>query len=124
VPTVLWSSFLLVVLAEMCDKTQLLAPHPRLALWAAVDGPGWARGMARSNSPAPAGEMGDKRQLATVALGARFGTTLGMLAADGLPFSAAPCSPGDYPCIICAGRPRPCSGSSACSPSSLRCARA
>jgi hypothetical protein len=46
--------------------------------------------------------MGDKTQLATIALGARFevaglvtvGTTLGMLAADGLVVFGEPVSPG------------------------------
>jgi putative Ca2+/H+ antiporter (TMEM165/GDT1 family) len=143
------SAFLLVAVAEMGDKTQLLAfslasrfrrPWPVLAgiltativnhalaaevgSWVSAHVP--ARTMAailavtfaafgvwalRADAPdesdrAPAAgpylttvvvfflaEMGDKTQLATIALGARFhsvvlvtaGTTLGMLAADGL----------------------------------------
>ena len=148
-PTDLWSSFLLVALAEMGDKTQLLAltlasryqrPWTVLAgvLVATVANHALAAsvgvGMARAippralavavalgflafgiwtlvpDRPTEPGtrerwgpfvtttllfflvEMGDKTQLATVALGARFhstvlvtlGTTLGMLAADGL----------------------------------------
>ena len=149
VPAVLWSSFLLVALAEMGDKTQLLAltlasryrrPWTVLAgvlvatvanhALAASVGVGvagavpprvlgvgvavgffafgaWTLVPDRPSEPGARDrwgpfvtttllffvvEMGDKTQLATVALGARFhstvlvtmGTTLGMLAADGL----------------------------------------
>lgn len=147
--TALWTSFLVVVLAEMGDKTQLVAlalaaryrrpwtvmlgillattanhalaasagvwvsrllPPAALAwaLAASFIGFGiWT--LVPDRAPATAAptrwgplftttvifflaEMGDKTQLATVALGARFevaglvtvGTTLGMLAADGL----------------------------------------
>jgi putative Ca2+/H+ antiporter (TMEM165/GDT1 family) len=147
--TVLWSSFLVVALAEMGDKTQLIALT--LASWyqrpwtvmagiliatllnhalASAVGAlaasvlpisllGWMLGVGfvafgvwtlipdraeeprRRHSWGPLltttvvfflAEMGDKTQLATVALGARYdsmvavtaGTTLGMLAADGL----------------------------------------
>lgn len=147
--TVLWSSFLVVALAEMGDKTQLIALT--LASWyrrpwivmagiliatllnhalasavgvlAASVLPvsllGWILGAGfiafgvwtlipdRTEEPSRRrawgplvtttvvfflAEMGDKTQLATVALGARFqsmvavtaGTTLGMLAADSL----------------------------------------
>jgi len=147
--TALWSSFLVVALAEMGDKTQLvalsLASRYRrpwvvmagilaatlmnhalaswLGAWIAAMIPGailafalglsfilfgiWAlvpdrieEGRAdRGTNPFVTtavvfflAEMGDKTQLATVALGARFhsvllvtaGTTLGMLTADGL----------------------------------------
>jgi Ca2+/H+ antiporter, TMEM165/GDT1 family len=145
----LWSSFAVVALAEMGDKTQLLAlalaaryrrpwtvmlgiliatvANHALAssagVWVAARlSPAWlawllALGFAgfglwalmpdhSADEAAPRGrspvltialvfflaEMGDKTQLATVALGARFesmaavtaGTTLGMLVADGL----------------------------------------
>jgi len=145
----LWSSFAVVVLAEMGDKTQLvalalaaryrrpwlvmlgiliatLANHAlasSVGVWVAGRlSPTWlAWGLAlgfagfglwalmpdhaadvagpRGRWPLPSiavvfflAEMGDKTQLATVALGARFdsmvavtaGTTLGMLVADGL----------------------------------------
>ena len=107
-PGVLWSSFLLVALAEMGDKTQL--PPRVLAVGVALGF--FARGAWTliPDRPTEPGtrerwgpfvttallffgvEMGDKTQLATVALGARFhstvlvtvGTTLGMLAANGL----------------------------------------
>jgi Ca2+/H+ antiporter, TMEM165/GDT1 family len=147
--TALWSSFLLVALAEMGDKTQLVAlslaswyRRPWLVMsgiliatlmnhalasafgaWLGALIPtatlGWILGLGfiafgiwtLLPDRAPEGgrrhrwgalatttivfflaEMGDKTQLATVALGARFhstvlvtaGTTLGMLAADGL----------------------------------------
>jgi putative Ca2+/H+ antiporter (TMEM165/GDT1 family) len=147
--TTLWSSFLLVALAEMGDKTQLVALSlaswyrrpwivmtgilvatllnhalaSALGAWLGTVVPdatlGWIVGLGfvafgiwtlfpdrahtqaerRGWSPLAAtivvfflAEMGDKTQLATVALGARFhstvlvtaGTTLGMLAADGL----------------------------------------
>jgi Ca2+/H+ antiporter, TMEM165/GDT1 family len=147
--TVLWSSFLLVALAEMGDKTQLLAltlatryrrPWTVLAgvLVATIANHALAAsvGVAAAQAVTPrvlavavalgffafgvwtlvpdrerepgararwgpfvtttllffAVEMGDKTQLATVALGARYrsaalvtaGTTLGMLAVDGL----------------------------------------
>jgi Ca2+/H+ antiporter, TMEM165/GDT1 family len=147
--TALWSSFVVVALAEMGDKTQLVAltlasryrrpwtvmlgiliatvvNHALAAsvsVWVANALPrpwlGWIIGLgfiafgfwalvpdrAGAQGPPPAwgpllasavvfflAEMGDKTQLATVALGARFhsaaavtcGTTLGMLAADGL----------------------------------------
>ena len=147
--TALWSSFVVVALAEMGDKTQLVAlmlasryrrpftvmlgiliatvvNHALAAsigVWVADTLPrawlGWALGLAFiafgfwTLVPDRAGaqgtqpgwgplltstvlfflaEMGDKTQLATMALGARFdsavavtaGTTLGMLAADGL----------------------------------------
>ena len=145
----LLSSFVVVALAEMGDKTQIIAltlglrfRHPwtvmlgiliatilnhglasALGAWGAarLGGPslGWVLGISfivfgvwtliPDNADAPShrpgwgplltttivfffAEMGDKTQLATVALGARFsstiqvtaGTTLGMLAADGL----------------------------------------
>ncbi len=148
--TALWSSFLVVALAEMGDKTQLIAlslaawyRRPWPVLWgiliatllnhglasslgswlAGMIPPGalaWTLGLGfiafgiwtlfpdrvddrqgerRNWSPLMTSavvfflaEMGDKTQLATVALGARFqsatvvtvGTTLGMLAADSL----------------------------------------
>jgi Ca2+/H+ antiporter, TMEM165/GDT1 family len=147
--TALWSSFLVVALAEMGDKTQLIAlslaswyrrPWPvmwgiliatllnhglasSLGSWLADMIPraalGWILGLGfiafgiwtlfpdRMEDRQGHGrwgplvtstvvfflaEMGDKTQLATVALGARFhsaavvtaGTTLGMLAADSL----------------------------------------
>ncbi len=147
--TALWSSFVVVALAEMGDKTQLvaltLASRYRrpwtvmlgiliatvvnhalaasLGVWVADVLPrswlAWALGLGfiafglwtlvpdRAGIPgAPprwgpmltsaavffVAEMGDKTQLATLALGARFdstvmvtaGTTLGMLVADGL----------------------------------------
>jgi Ca2+/H+ antiporter, TMEM165/GDT1 family len=147
--TALWSSFLLVALAEMGDKTQLVAlslaswyRRPWLVMsgilvatlmnhalasafgaWLGTLIPtetlGWILGLGfiafgiwtLLPDRAPEGgrrhrwgalattiivfflaEMGDKTQLATVALGARFhstvlvtaGTTLGMLASDGL----------------------------------------
>lgn len=148
--TALWSSFLLVALAEMGDKTQLVAlslaswyrrpwlvmsgilvatlmnhalasafgawmgaliPTTTLAwllgsgfiafgIWTLVPdrAPDGRRRRHRWGALATTtvvfflAEMGDKTQLATVALGARFhstvlvtaGTTLGMLAADGL----------------------------------------
>jgi Ca2+/H+ antiporter, TMEM165/GDT1 family len=147
--TALWTSFLVVVLAEMGDKTQLVAlalaaryrrpwtvmlgillattaNHALAAtvgVWVSRLVPaaalGWALGLSfigfgiwtlvPDRAPEPGeptrwgpllsttvifflAEMGDKTQLATVALGARFevaglvtvGTTLGMLAADGL----------------------------------------
>jgi putative Ca2+/H+ antiporter (TMEM165/GDT1 family) len=147
--TALWSSFAVVVLAEMGDKTQLvalmlasryrrpwtvmlgiliatvvnhaLAASVGVRVAAALPRAwlGWALGLgfiacglwtlvpdrARPEGTAPRrgallttiavfflAEMGDKTQLATLALGARFhsavavtaGTTLGMLAADGL----------------------------------------
>ncbi len=150
----LWSSFAVVSLAEMGDKTQLIAfslatrfrrpwtvmlgillatllnhalaattgvwlerlvPTRALAtilgltfigfgLWTLVPDtieepvqrPGWGPLLSTSVIFFLA-EMGDKTQLATVALGARFasaavvtaGTTLGMLAADGLAVFAA-----------------------------------
>jgi len=145
----LWTSFLVVVLAEMGDKTQLVAlalaaryrrpwtvmlgillattaNHALAAtvgVWVARLVPpvalGWALALSfigfgiwtlvPDRAPEPGeptrwgpllsttvifflAEMGDKTQLATIALGARFevaglvtaGTTLGMLAADGL----------------------------------------
>jgi putative Ca2+/H+ antiporter (TMEM165/GDT1 family) len=144
----LWSSFVVVALAEMGDKTQLIAltlasryrqpwtvmlgillatllNHALAATagaWVAELLPtsllGWLVGVSfvgfgiwtlvPDRAPEPGrrewgplltttvvfflAEMGDKTQLATVALGARFhsatmvtaGTTLGMLAADGL----------------------------------------
>ncbi len=144
----LGASFLVVALAEMGDKTQLLAfvlasryrrPWPvmlgillattanhalassfgaLLAAWVAPRALAWALALGflgfgiwtlrpdRVEEPAERAwgplvattvvfffaEMGDKTQLATVALGARYaapvavtaGTTLGMLAADGL----------------------------------------
>lgn len=144
----LWSSFVVVALAEMGDKTQLIAlmlasryrrpwtvmlgillatllNHALAAtagVWVASLLPtsllGWLVGvgfvgfgiwtLVPDRAPAPGrrewgplltttvvfflAEMGDKTQLATVVLGARFhsatmvtaGTTLGMLAADGL----------------------------------------
>ena len=152
--SVFWSSFLVVALAEMGDKTQLIA----LSLasryrrpWTVLGGIfiatvanhalassvgvwvasrlsaavlGWVVGLGFiafglwtlvPDAPESPGaregwgplvstivvfflaEMGDKTQLATVALGARFvspvpvtvGTTLGMLAADGLAVFAA-----------------------------------
>jgi putative Ca2+/H+ antiporter (TMEM165/GDT1 family) len=147
--TALWSSFLVVALAEMGDKTQLIAlalaswyrrPWTVMAgiliatlanhalasaagVWVAgllsPSALGWILGAGFiafgiwtlvpdrvERAEAPRGwtplvtttvvfflaEMGDKTQLATVALGARFrvalpvtaGTTLGMLAADAL----------------------------------------
>ncbi len=147
--TAAWSSFLVVALAEMGDKTQLIALSlasryrrpwtvmlgiliatianhalaSSMGAWAAAAVPaavlGWTIGLAfmafgiwtlfpdRAAEPAKRrgwgpllstlvifflAEMGDKTQLATVALGARFrstvavtaGTTLGMLAADAL----------------------------------------
>ena len=147
--TALWSSFLVVALAEMGDKTQLIAlslasryrrpwvvmcgilvatllNHALaswLGAWMAAMVPTTVLGLILGASfiafgvwtlipdriEAPTerrgwgplvtttvvfflAEMGDKTQLATVALGARFhavlvvtaGTTLGMLAADGL----------------------------------------
>ena len=147
--TALWSSFLVVALAEMGDKTQLVAlslasryrqPWTVMAgifiatvfnhalastvgVWLAAAIPravmGWILAVGfvvfgiwtlfpdrfddtgRRSAWGPLvtttvvfflAEMGDKTQLATVALGARFqsaalvtaGTTLGMLAADGL----------------------------------------
>jgi putative Ca2+/H+ antiporter (TMEM165/GDT1 family) len=147
--TALLSSFVVVALAEMGDKTQLIAlilglryrqswtvmlgiltatvfNHAlasAVGAWAAarLGGAtlGWILGLSfigfgvwtlfpdRADTPAEGrrwgpfvtttvvfffAEMGDKTQLATVALGARFGaplsvtvgTTLGMLAADGL----------------------------------------
>ena len=147
--TALLSSFAVVALAEMGDKTQLIAlilglryrrpwtvmlgvliatvfNHAlasALGVWGAtrIHGPalGWILGLGfiafgvwtlfpdRAEAPAERrrwgplvsttvvfflAEMGDKTQLATVALGARFastlavtaGTTAGMLAADGL----------------------------------------
>ncbi len=147
--TALWTSFLVVALAEMGDKTQLVAltlasryrrpwtvmlgillatvanhalaasigahlaaalPRPWLGwilalgfiafgLWTLVpdradsDGVGGRWGpLVTSALVFFVAEMGDKTQLATVALGARFastaavttGTTLGMLVADGL----------------------------------------
>jgi Ca2+/H+ antiporter, TMEM165/GDT1 family len=147
--TALVSSFTVVVLAEMGDKTQLIAlilglryrrpwtvmlgvliatlfNHAlaaALGAWGAMRIPGsllgWILGLGfvvfgiwtlfpdRAEAPAERprwgpllsttvifflAEMGDKTQLATVALGARFastlavtaGTTAGMLAADGL----------------------------------------
>lgn len=147
--TALWSSGLVVALAEMGDKTQLialslasryrrpwtvmlgiliatLANHAlasSMGAWAAGAVPaavlGWVIGLGfvafgawalfPDRAAEPAGgrgwgpllstivifflaEMGDKTQLATVALGARFhstvavtaGTTLGMLVADSL----------------------------------------
>jgi putative Ca2+/H+ antiporter (TMEM165/GDT1 family) len=125
--TALWSSFAVVALAEMGDKTQfvamtlasryrrpwtvmlgvLLATVVNHALAASVAFGFWTLVPDRSNTTGPqsrwgplltsamvffAAEMGDKTQLATVALGARFestvavtaGTTLGMLLADGL----------------------------------------
>jgi putative Ca2+/H+ antiporter (TMEM165/GDT1 family) len=152
--TALWSSFVIVALAEMGDKTQLIAfslatryrrpwtvmlgillatllnhalaatvgvwlsrliPPPALAvilaltfigfgLWTLMPDtaeepgqrPGWGP-LASTCVIFFLAEMGDKTQLATVALGARFastmmvtaGTTLGMLAADGLAVFAA-----------------------------------
>jgi putative Ca2+/H+ antiporter (TMEM165/GDT1 family) len=145
----LWTSFLVVVLAEMGDKTQLVAlalaaryrrpwtvmlgillattaNHALAAtvgVWVARLVPAaalaWALALSfigfgiwtlvPDRAPEPGeptrwgpllsttvifflAEMGDKTQLATIALGARFevaglvtaGTTLGMLAADGL----------------------------------------
>ena len=147
--TALWTSFLVVALAEMGDKTQLVAlalaaryrrpwtvmlgillattaNHalaatvgvwvsrvlpPSVLAWALALSflafgvwtlfPDRAPGAAATAGWGPLltttvvfflAEMGDKTQLATVALGARFetavavtaGTTLGMLAADGL----------------------------------------
>src|SRR5262249_10398464 len=148
--TALWTSFVLVSLAEMGDKTQLVAfslasryqrpwpvmwgillatvlnhalasslgwwlagmiPHAALAwilglgfiafgFWTLVPDRAHERqGQQRRWGPFATSavvfflaEMGDKTQLATLALGARFqsavvvtiGTTLGMLAADGL----------------------------------------
>jgi putative Ca2+/H+ antiporter (TMEM165/GDT1 family) len=147
--TARWTSFLVVALAEMGDKTQLIAlslasryGHPRSVMagiliatlfnhalassagvWVAglvsAVTIGWLLGLGfiafgvwtlvpdrvedskRRSGWGPLltttvvfflAEMGDKTQLATVALGARFhsavavtaGTTLGMLAADGL----------------------------------------
>jgi putative Ca2+/H+ antiporter (TMEM165/GDT1 family) len=147
--TALWSSFAVVALAEMGDKTQLVAltlasryrcpwtimlgiliatvvNHALAAsvgVWIAEALPGawlaWTFGLGfiafgfwtlvpdRADTPGTqprwgplltsamiffVAEMGDKTQLATLALGARFestgvvtaGTTLGMLAADGL----------------------------------------
>jgi len=152
--TALWSSFAVVALAEMGDKTQLIAfslatryrrpwivmlgiliatlfnhalaatagvwlarllPPALLALvlgisfigfglWTLVpdtaDEPGQRPGWGPLVSTTVIfflAEMGDKTQLATIALGARFtstvlvtaGTTLGMLAADGLAVVAA-----------------------------------
>jgi Ca2+/H+ antiporter, TMEM165/GDT1 family len=152
--TALWSSFAIVALAEMGDKTQLIAfslairfrrpwtvmlgillativnhalaatagvwlarlvPPTALAvilglsfigfgLWTlvpdSVDEPGQRPGWGPLLSTTVIfflAEMGDKTQLATVALGARYastalvtaGTTLGMLAADGLAVFAA-----------------------------------
>jgi putative Ca2+/H+ antiporter (TMEM165/GDT1 family) len=147
--TALWSSFAVVALAEMGDKTQLIAfslatryrrpwivmlgillatllnhalaatagvwvarvlPPAALAvilgltfigfgIWALLpdateepdERPGWGP-LASTCVIFFLAEMGDKTQLATVALGARYnsavvvtaGTTLGMLAADGL----------------------------------------
>lgn len=152
--TALWSSFVVVALAEMGDKTQLIAfslatryrrpwtvilgillatllNHTLAAtvgvwlarliqasvlgvilgltfvgfgLWTLVPDtteepwqrPGWGP-LASTCVIFFLAEMGDKTQLATVALGARFaspvlvttGTTLGMLAADGLAVFAA-----------------------------------
>ncbi len=152
--TALWSSFVVVALAEMGDKTQLIAfslatryrrpwtvmlgillatllnhalaatvgvwlarliPATILAiilgltfigfgLWTLVPDtaeeprqrPGWGP-LASTCVIFFLAEMGDKTQLATVALGARFastvlvttGTTFGMLAADGLAVFAA-----------------------------------
>ena len=147
--TALWSSFLVVALAEMGDKTQLIALSLASRFrrpWAVMGGifiatvlnhalastlGAWLAGMVpratlawilafgfigfgiwtlfpdrieetkRRGGWGPfvtstvvffLAEMGDKTQLATIALGARFhsavlvtaGTTLGMLAADGL----------------------------------------
>ena len=152
--TTLWTSFAVVALAEMGDKTQLIAfslatryrkpwtvmlgillatllnhalaatagvwlarliPSTALAiilgltfigfgLWTLVpdtaDEPGQRPGWGPLVSTCVIfflAEMGDKTQLATVALGARYastmlvtaGTTLGMLAADGLAVFAA-----------------------------------
>ena len=152
--TALWSSFAVVALAEMGDKTQLIAfslatryrrpwtvmlgillatvlnhalaatagvwlarlmPPTALAvilgltfigfgLWTLVpdtiEEPGQRPGWGPLTSTCVIfflTEMGDKTQLATVALGARYastvlvtaGTTLGMLAADGLAVLAA-----------------------------------
>ena len=152
--TALWSSFAVVALAEIGDKTQLIAfslatryrrpwtvmlgillatllnhalaatvgvglarliPSRILAvllgmtfiafgLWTLVPDtadepgqrPGWGS-LASTTVIFFLAEMGDKTQLATVALGARYasttlvtaGTTLGMLAADGLAVFAA-----------------------------------
>jgi putative Ca2+/H+ antiporter (TMEM165/GDT1 family) len=152
--TALWSSFAVVALAEMGDKTQLIAfslatryrrpwivmlgillatvlnhalaatvgvwlagvvPPRTLAvilgitfigfgIWALLpdtaeepsERPGWGP-LASTCVIFFLAEMGDKTQLATVALGARYasaiqvttGTTLGMLAADGLAVLAA-----------------------------------
>ena len=152
--TALWSSFVVVALAEMGDKTQLIAfslatryrrpwivmlgiliatlfnhalaatagvwlarllPPAVLAVILGISFIGfglWALVPDSADEPGPRpgwgpllsttvifflAEMGDKTQLATMALGARFastalvtaGTTLGMLAADGLAVFAA-----------------------------------